>query len=73
MANGGSSVLAPNRITITESNLNPMLQIVTWVLLAFITLALSFRLFTNIIAKARMPVSLEDLLFLSAFTCYVAF
>lgn len=72
MANSGSSGLARDRITITESNLNPILQVVTWLLLAFTTLALSFRLFTNIIVKARMPVSMEDLLFLSAFVCYVA-
>lgn len=62
-----------SRITITDSNLNPVVQIVTWLLLAFTSLVLSFRLFTNIIVKGRMPVSLEDLLFLSSFVCYVAF
>jgi hypothetical protein len=74
MANAGSSGFAsPRRITITDSNLNPILQIVTWLLLAFTALALSFRLFTNIIVKGRMPVSPEDLLFLSAFVCFVVF
>ncbi|KAI6083297.1 hypothetical protein F4821DRAFT_245095 [Hypoxylon rubiginosum] len=69
---GDSSSSASNRITITESHLNPMLQIVTYLLLAFTTLVLSFRLFTNILVKGRMPVSLEDLLFLSAFLFAVA-
>lgn len=73
MSGGGSSGSASDRIIINESNLNPLLQIVTWLLLAFTTLVLLFRLFTNILVKARMPVALEDLLFLSAFVCYVAF
>lgn len=73
MSGGGSSGSASDRIIINESNLNPLLQIVTWLLLAFTTLVLLFRLFTNILVKARMPVALEDLLFLSAFVRYVAF
>ncbi|KAG6365653.1 hypothetical protein INS49_007264 [Diaporthe citri] len=72
VSDGDPSGSASNRITITESNLNPVLQILTWLLLAFTTLVLSFRLFTNIIVKGRMPVSLEDLLFLSAFIFSVA-
>lgn len=62
-----------DRIIISDSNLNPVLQIVSWLLLAFTSLVLSFRLFTNIIVKGRMPVSLEDLLFLAAFVRYMAF
>ncbi|KAI1251358.1 hypothetical protein MGN70_005926 [Eutypa lata] len=72
MSGGGSSGSASDRIIINESNLNPLLQIVTWLLLAFTTLVLLFRLFTNILVKARMPVALEDLLFLSAFLFAVA-
>ncbi|KAH9897508.1 hypothetical protein F4778DRAFT_771912 [Xylariomycetidae sp. FL2044] len=61
-----------DRITITDSNLNPVLQIVSWLLLAFSTMVLLFRLFTNILIKAQKPSSLEDLLFLSAFVFAVA-
>lgn len=74
MSYGGSIGSRSNRITISDSNLNPVLQIVTWLLLAFTTLVLLFRLFTNILVKARRPVSLEDLLFLSAYVrCVVIF
>lgn len=71
VSEGGPGGSASDRITITESNLNPVLQIVTWLLLAFTSLVLSFRLFTNIIVKGRMPVTLEDLLFLSSFVCII--
>lgn len=73
MSDGGPIGSRSNRITISDLNLNPVLQIVTWLLLAFTTLVLLFRLFTNILVKARRPVSLEDLLFLSAYVSHVAF
>lgn len=72
VSGGDSGGSQSDRITISDSNLNPVLQIVSWLLLAFTTLVLSFRLFTNIIVKGRMPVSLEDLLFLFAFVRFVA-
>lgn len=72
VSDGDSSGSQSDRITISDSNLNPVLQIVSWLLLAFTALALSFRLFTNVIVKGRMPVSLEDMLFLAAFVRFMA-
>ncbi|KAI1378115.1 hypothetical protein F4677DRAFT_453775 [Hypoxylon crocopeplum] len=52
---------------VSESNLNPILQMITWLLLAIMSLMLCFRQLTRCFIKASKPFSWEDLLVLASF------
>ncbi|KAI0381276.1 hypothetical protein F5Y04DRAFT_255159 [Hypomontagnella monticulosa] len=54
-------------IFVDESNLNPILQVTTWLLLALCTLMVGFRLLTKFYIKASRALVLEDDLILSAY------
>ena len=56
-------------IAITESNLNPVISIVTWLLLALMSLTLGFRLLTRFFLKANQTVGLEDMYIIAAYVC----
>ena len=56
-----------DELTITESNLNPVLSIVTWLLLALMSLTLGFRLLTRFFLKANQAVGLEDFFIVAAY------
>lgn len=56
-------------LVVTESNLNPILQIVTWILLATATLMLTFRLLTRFFLKSKRTPGLEDILILVSYVC----
>lgn len=54
-------------ITVTPSNLNPVVQIVTWLLLALVSLMLGFRLLTRSFLKSNRKPGLEDILLFGAY------
>ncbi|KAF2962728.1 hypothetical protein GQX73_g10845 [Xylaria multiplex] len=49
-------------IAVTDANLNPILQVVTWLLLALMSLILCFRQLTRCFIKAARPFAWEDIL-----------
>ncbi|KAI1079889.1 hypothetical protein F5B20DRAFT_541531 [Whalleya microplaca] len=55
------------RTMVSESNLNPILQMITWLLLAIMSLMLCFRQLTRCFIKASKSFSWEDLLVLVSF------
>ncbi|KAI0475479.1 hypothetical protein GGR56DRAFT_646137 [Xylariaceae sp. FL0804] len=67
-ASGGS---ASGGIVATDDNRNPILQAVTWLLLAVGSLVICCRAFTKLYIKARTPFVMEDALVLSAFVVFV--
>lgn len=54
-------------LLVSEPNLNPVLQIVTVLLLATTTLMLAARLLTSFILKSKRSAGLEDILILISF------
>ncbi|KAI4861997.1 hypothetical protein F4820DRAFT_451390 [Hypoxylon rubiginosum] len=57
----------PQGIVITDSNLNPILQMVTWLLLAITALMLCFRFLTKFFLKTNQRFGWEEVLITSAF------
>lgn len=58
-------------ITVTATDLNPVVQIVTWLLLALASLMLCFRILTNCFLKAGRTLGTEDILIFSAYVRYL--
>lgn len=56
-------------IVVTPFNLNPVVQIVTWLLLALTSLMLCFRVLTRYFLKATRKVGWEDALVIVAYVC----
>lgn len=56
-------------IVVTQFNLNPVLQIVTWLLLAIMTLLLVFRLLATFFLKEKRELGLEDIFVLVSYVC----
>jgi hypothetical protein len=54
-------------IVVTDSNLNPIIQIITWILLAAATLMLSFRLLSKHFLRASRVLGWEDVFIFWAF------
>ncbi|KAI1762687.1 hypothetical protein GGR53DRAFT_500385 [Hypoxylon sp. FL1150] len=54
-------------VMVSESNLNPIIQMTTWLLLAIMSLMLCFRQLTRCFIKASRSFSWEDLLVLVSF------
>ncbi|KAI2635819.1 hypothetical protein GGS26DRAFT_589485 [Hypomontagnella submonticulosa] len=54
-------------IFVDEFNLNPILQVITWLLLALCTLMVGFRLLTKFYIKSSRALLLEDIFILSAY------
>ena len=54
-------------ITVTSRNLNPILQVVTWLLLALTTLMVCFRFLTRYFLKTTRQLGLEDGFMILAF------
>lgn len=59
----------PTGIVVTDSNLNPVIQIVTWLLLALVSLTLCFRLLTRFFLKAHRKPGPEDILIFGSYVC----
>ncbi|KAI2618102.1 hypothetical protein GGR54DRAFT_184490 [Hypoxylon sp. NC1633] len=57
----------PAGIVVTDSNMNPILQMVTWLLLALTSLMLCFRFLTKFFLKTNQRFGWEELLITSAF------
>ncbi|KAI1778427.1 hypothetical protein F4818DRAFT_301247 [Hypoxylon cercidicola] len=57
----------PVGIVVTDSNLNPILQMVTWLLLALTALMLCFRFLTKFFLKTNQRFGWEEVLITSAF------
>jgi hypothetical protein len=58
---------APVGLVVTEKNLNPNLQMMTWLLLALTSLMLGFRLLTRLFIKDVGAVRWDDILVLLAY------
>ncbi|KAL7622855.1 hypothetical protein AAE478_006534 [Parahypoxylon ruwenzoriense] len=58
---------APVGIVVTDSNLNPIIQMVTWLLLAMTALMLCFRFLTKFFLKTNQRFGWEEMLITSAF------
>ncbi|KAF2270616.1 hypothetical protein CC78DRAFT_137569 [Lojkania enalia] len=54
-------------ISITDDNLHPLVQVVTWLLLAVTTLMLCFRFLTRIYLKSSREFGIEDILVIFAY------
>ncbi|KAI1393100.1 uncharacterized protein F4822DRAFT_250 [Hypoxylon trugodes] len=59
--------LNDGRIIVSGSNLNPILQMISWLLMSIMSLMLCFRQLTRCFIKAGIPFSWEDLLVLISF------
>ncbi|XXH04146.1 polyamine transporter tpo5 [Hypoxylon texense] len=57
----------PQGIVVTDTNLNPVLQMVTWLLLAMTALMLCFRFLTKFFLKTNQRFGWEEVLITSAF------
>jgi len=57
----------PVGIVVTDDNVNPIIQMTTWLLVALTSLMLCFRILTRFFLKANSPFGLEEILILSAF------
>ncbi|KAI1414622.1 hypothetical protein F5Y13DRAFT_188287 [Hypoxylon sp. FL1857] len=67
----GFDSLASESVVVEDSNLNPVIQLTTWLLLSLTTLAFSFRLLTRFFIKGEAPFSHEDaLIVLSYVFCF---
>ena len=62
-----SAEMEARRIAVTGSNLNPILQVITWLLLAVVTLMLFFRLVAKFFLKARQAPGWEDAFILASY------
>lgn len=62
-----AAILARDRPVITDENLNPIVQIITWLLLAINALTLTFRATTRCYLKNIRHFSVEDVLMFMAF------
>lgn len=58
-------------VVVTQSDLNPVLQIVTWLLLAITTLMLGFRLLASFFLKAKRVPGQEDVFILISYVCWI--
>lgn len=58
-------------IAITNSHLNPLIRIITWLLLAISSLMLGFRFLTRMYLKSNREFGLEDIMVILAFVCTV--
>ncbi|KAH9883707.1 hypothetical protein F4778DRAFT_624657 [Xylariomycetidae sp. FL2044] len=58
-------------ISVDQNNLNPVLQAVTWLLLALSSLTIAFRLVTKLYIKSRQPLELGDVFIISAYVLLV--
>lgn len=63
----GATQAGPGGIVVSQSDLNPILQIVTWLLLAITTLMLGFRLLASFFIKAKRVPGWEDVLILISY------
>jgi hypothetical protein len=59
----------PGQNTVTETNLNPILQMSTWLLLGLTTLMFCFRLLTRFFLRSNNVLGVEEALALSAYVC----
>lgn len=57
---------------VSESNLNAVIQLTTWILLALITLVMCFRLLVRRFIAKAIPFSVEDALILVSYVCQPA-
>ncbi|KAI1370480.1 hypothetical protein F4677DRAFT_457850 [Hypoxylon crocopeplum] len=57
----------PVGIVVTDTNMNPILQMVTWLLLALTSLMLCFRFLTKFFLKTNQRFGWEEMLITSAF------
>ena len=55
---------------VDENHLNPVLKVVTWLLLALMLLALSFRFLTRLFLKEIRQLRSDEILIILAFVCY---
>ncbi|KAI0019383.1 hypothetical protein F4780DRAFT_780424 [Xylariomycetidae sp. FL0641] len=71
-ADGDGGSRSPSEgIVVSDDNQNPILQTVTWLLLAVSSLVIGGRLLTKLYIKARTPFVLEDVFMLSAFFLFL--
>ncbi|KAI1394387.1 uncharacterized protein F4822DRAFT_424866 [Hypoxylon trugodes] len=66
-ASEGVTSSPPGGIIVTDSNLNPILQMVTWLLFALTSLMLCFRFLTKFFLKTNQRFGWEEVLITSAF------
>lgn len=55
------------QVTVTDSNLTPVLQLATWILLAVTSLMLIFRLLTKFFLKAQRVPGTEDIFIFASY------
>ncbi|KAI1204115.1 uncharacterized protein F4807DRAFT_375227 [Annulohypoxylon truncatum] len=66
-ASEGAAQSAPMGIVVTPSNLNPILQMTTWLLLALTSLMLCFRFLTKFFLKTNQRFGWEEIMISAAF------
>lgn len=59
-------------IVVTQSDLNPILQVITWLLLAITTLMLGFRLLASFFLKGKRVPGWEDIFILISYVRWFA-
>ncbi|KAI0530389.1 hypothetical protein GGR58DRAFT_493580 [Xylaria digitata] len=63
----GASLYIPRGKTVTASDKSPLLQVVSWLLIAITSLTFGFRLLTRVYLKARHAFEWEDVMITIAF------
>lgn len=66
----GDAQTGSTGLVVTESNLNPVLQVITWLLLAITTLMLAFRFLTSFFLKSKRTPGLEDIFIIVSYVCF---